>query len=531
MTGVGLDSHPLPLVLTGFMGTGKTSVGQVVAEKLGREFVDMDQVIAAREGMPISKIFEMRGEGYFRAREAELCAQLAQRENVVIATGGGALVNPQNRAHFQDAFVICLDATPDEIYNRLRGANDRPLLAAPKPRQRIIELLAARRDAYAQIEWHLETTGKTIEQVAEEIVTLLKPRKINVTAPDIVCPIFVGAGLIARVGKLMNLTTDFFSPFCAVVTNPTVRQLHAAPVIDSLHARGFEPRIIEIPDSEVFKTLDSVHLIYDQLIDAQLDRHSIIFALGGGVIGDLAGYAAATYLRGVSFVQMPTTLLAMVDASIGGKVAVDHPRGKNLIGAFKHPHAVIADTDTLATLAPEDLRSGMAEVVKHGIIEDAGLFEILEAGDWNLDVRKWIARAMQVKINIVARDPLEQGERAKLNLGHTFGHAFELLSNYALQHGEAVAIGLVCAARLAERRGLCAVDLPARIENLLHAIGLPTRVPREMSTDAILAVMAVDKKRLAARGRFVLPRALGDVIVTDDVDQQDIVAVIEETRE
>lgn len=524
----GFESKPLPLVLTGFMGTGKTSVGHVVAEKLGRQFVDMDVIIEAKEGMPIPKIFETRGEAYFRAREAEVCAQLALREDLVVATGGGALVNPQNRAHFKDAFVVCLDATPDEIFSRLHGATNRPLLASPKPRQRIVELLGARRDAYAQIEWHLETTGKSIDQVAEEIVTLLKPRKINVTAPDIVCPIFVGAGLLARVGKLINLTTDVFSPFCAIITNPTVRELHAAPVVDSLRARGFEPRVIEIPDSEVFKTLDSVRLIYDQLIDAQLDRHSIIFALGGGVIGDLAGYAAATYLRGVSFVQMPTTLLAMVDASLGGKVAVDHPRGKNLVGAFKHPHAVIADTDALATLAPEDFRSGMAEVVKHGILEDVGLFEMLEAGDWQVDVRKWIARAMQVKINVVARDPLEQGERGKLNLGHTFGHAFELLSQYELQHGEAVAIGLACAARLAERRELCAAGLAARIENLLRAIGLPTRVPRGMAIDAILAAMATDKKRVAARLRFVLPRALGDVVIVDDVTRTEIIAVLEQ---
>ena len=531
MTDTGFEPRPLPLVLTGFMGTGKTTVGQTVAEKLGREFVDMDVVIEAKEGMPITKIFETRGEAYFRALEANLCAHLAGRDNAVIATGGGALVNPNNRAQFTDAFVVCLDATPDEIFDRLSGTQNRPLLSTPKPRQRIVELLDARRDAYAQIEWHLDTTGKTIEQVAAEIVGLLQPRKINVTAPDIVCPIFVGAGLLSRVGKLINLTTDVFSPYCAIITNPRVRELHAAPVVDSLRARGFDPRVIEIPDSEKFKTLNSASQIYDQLIDAQLDRHSIIFALGGGVIGDLAGFTAATYLRGVSFVQMPTTLLAMVDASIGGKVAVDHPRGKNLVGAFKHPHAVIADTDALATLSAAEFRGGMAEVVKHGIIEDVGLFELLEAGDWQASVRKWIARAMQVKINVVARDPLEQGERAKLNLGHTFGHAFELLSNYQLQHGEAVAIGLVCAARLAERRKLCDAGLAIRIENLLNAMELPTRGPRGMAVDAILAAMATDKKRVAARLRFVLPRALGDVVIVDDVTREEIVTVLEQVME
>jgi shikimate kinase / 3-dehydroquinate synthase len=536
MTNTFSANSPLPLVLTGFMGAGKTSVGQVVAGKLARDFVDMDVVIEEEEGMPVSKIFETRGEAYFRAREAEWCARLALRDHLVVATGGGALVNPSNRARFKDAFVVCLDAAPDEIYKRLKGQGNRPLLASPNPQQRIIELMSARRDAYAQVEWHLDTTGKSIDQVADEIVGLLAPRRISVTVPDSVCPIFVGAGLLGRVGQLINLTTDGFSPRCAIITNPRVNKLHASPVIESLRARNFEPWVIEIPDSEKFKTLDTVRTIYDQLIDAQLDRQSIIFAMGGGVIGDLAGFVAATFLRGVSFVQMPTTLLAMVDASIGGKVAVDHPRGKNLVGAFKQPYAVITDTDALATLPEEELHSGMAEVVKHGIIGDVGLFEMLERDPRSSPVptegrRSWITRAMQVKIDIVARDPLEQGERGKLNLGHTFGHAFELLSNYELQHGEAVAIGLVCAARLAVRQNLCAAQIATRIENLLRAIDLPTRVPREMSTDAILSAMATDKKRLGSQLRFVLPRAMGDVAIEDHVPQEDVIAVIAETRE
>ena len=527
---------PMLLVLTGFMGAGKTSVGQVIAQKLGREFVDMDVLIEKEEGMSIPKIFETRGEGYFRAREAEWCARLAAQNNLVVATGGGALVNPNNRAQFKDAFTVCLDAGPEEIYNRLKEEHHRPLLATPNPQQRIVELMAARRDAYAQIEWHLDTTSKTIDQVAEEIFGLLVPRRISVTAPKSACPIFVGAGLLARVGQLINLTTDEFSPRCAIITNSRVAQLHSAPVIESLRARNFEPHIIEIPDSEQFKTLDTVRMIYDRLIDAQLDRKSIIFAMGGGVIGDLAGFVAATFLRGVAFVQMPTTLLAMVDASIGGKVAVDHPRGKNLIGAFKQPYAVITDTDALATLPEEELHSGMAEVVKHGIIGDVGLFEILERDPHSSPVptegrQSWITRAMQVKIDIVARDPLEQGERGKLNLGHTFGHAFELMSNYKLQHGEAVSIGLVCAARLALRQNLCAPAVATRVENLLRAIDLPTRVPRAMSTDAILLAMATDKKRVGSRLRFVLPRAIGDVAIVDDVPQEDVIAIIDEMRQ
>ena len=362
---------------------------------------------------------------------------------------------------------------------------------------------------------------------------MFQVQRLNVTSPDGEYPILVGSGLLARVGTLLAGlgSPTSFSSRCAIVTNPRVRELHAAPLIDSLSANGFDPRVIEIPEGERFKTLDTVSSVYDQLIDAGLDRRSIIFALGGGVVGDAAGFAAATFLRGVPFVQLPTTLLAMVDASLGGKVAVDHPRGKNLVGAFKQPQTVIADTATLASLPQAEFRAGLAEVVKHAIIGEAGLFAELERGAWNSGVGDWLVRAMRVKVEIVIRDPFEKAERAKLNLGHTFAHAFEKLADFKLRHGDAVAIGLICAARLAARRGLAAdAVLAPRIENLLCAIGLPTRVPREMSAEAILDAMATDKKRVDTRLRFVLPRALGDVVIVDDVARGEITSVIEELR-
>ena len=350
--------------------------------------------------------------------------------------------------------------------------------------------------------------------------------QIHVTTPEGAYPIFVGdltplPALPIEAGEC---------GLCAVITDPRVGALYAERTANALRAQGFDPRVIQIPEGETYKKLDTVRTVYDQLIDARLDRRSLILALGGGVVGDLAGFVSATYLRGVPFVQMPTTLLAMVDASVGGKVAVDHPRGKNLIGAFKQPRAVLADITTLATLPEREWRAGMAEAVKHGIIGDVGLFEQLEIGNWRLEIGRWIGRALRVKVDIVTRDPFEQGERAKLNLGHTFGHALETLSNYELHHGEGVAIGLVCAARLAARRNLCRARLATRIENLLAVIGLPTRVPRAMSSEALLAAMAADKKRVAAHLRFVLPRALGDVIVTDSVSRQDIVSVLNELR-
>jgi len=529
------ESTP-PLVITGFMGAGKTSVGKVVAQRLGREFVDMDVAIEAEEGMSVPRIFETRGEAYFRERESAWCARLAARPNHVISTGGGAFVNPENREYFKDALVVCLDADSTEIYNRLKEEGNRPLLKAANSLQRIVELMDSRRDAYSHVEWHLDTNEKTVEQVADEIVGLLQPRVISVSAPESACPIFVGAGLLNQAGRIMDLTTDDFSPRCAIVTNPRVAGLHSAPVVESLRSRGFDPVLIVIADSERNKTLDSVRSIYDQMIDAGLDRQSLVFALGGGVIGDIAGFASSTFLRGLPFVQIPTTLLAMVDASIGGKVAVDHPRGKNLIGAFKQPYAVIADTDALATLREEEFHSGMAEVVKHGIIGDPGLFEQLERDPASSPVpergrRSWIVRAMQVKIDIVARDPLERGERGKLNLGHTFGHAFELLSDYSMQHGDAVAIGMACAARLAVGEGICDARTADRIEGILRSMKLPTRVPRSMGTEAIINAMATDKKRIASRQRFVLPRTIGDVGIFDAVPEGSIRSMLDAMRE
>ncbi|HEX7593155.1 MAG TPA: 3-dehydroquinate synthase [Anaerolineae bacterium] len=530
-----------PLVLTGFMGTGKTTVGKLVAEKLSRELVDMDLAIEAREGMTVHALFAAPGEEYFRARESGLCLELAQRGNLVVATGGGTLVDPRNRAAFAGALVVCLDATADAVCARVKDAGDRPLLGVGA-RERIESLMAARREAYAQIAFHVDTTNKTVDQVADEVVAWLERTKteerIAVKTLDMAYSVDVGAGLLARVGARVA-ALDSFSRRCAVVTNACVGSIYASQVTDSLRAAGFAPSVIEIRDGEKFKTLDTAREIYDQLIDAQLDRRSIIFALGGGVVGDVAGFAAATFLRGVPFVQLPTTLLAMVDASIGGKVAVDHPRGKNLIGAFKPPCAVIADTNALATLPAAEWRAGMAEVVKHAIIGDAGLFEMLEVGNWKFDpstslrasVGSWIVRAIQVKVDIVTRDPFEHGERAQLNLGHTFAHALEKLSGYELRHGDAVAIGLMGAARLAARRGTCPRALVERIETLLGALGLPTRVPRARSAAALVDAMQTDKKRADGALRFVLPRALGDVVSVDDVTRGEIVAAIEETRE
>lgn len=530
------------IVITGFMGTGKSKVGLEVARRLGWEFVDTDTLIEQRVGMTIPEIFAQRGEGFFRQQERQLCQELAKRQGLVIATGGGALIPEENRqALGTSGLLVCLTCDVREILQRLVQVEDRPLLDAADRRERIETLLAERREAYRRTPHQIDTTGLTVEEVAERVIRLLGDwgeaavERIVVRTPTGSYGIHLGKGLLARVGELAR--QQGLRGRVALVTNRMVRDLYAATVIESLRKAGFEPAICQVPDGEAYKTLDTVGLLYDRFIEGRLDRYGAVLALGGGVIGDLAGFAAATYMRGVSLVQLPTTLLAMVDASIGGKVAVDHPKGKNLIGAFKQPELVLIDPLALTTLDEAEMRSGWAEVIKAGMIGSPSLFEHLEErGDKPLlsilrhSSVQVIAEAIRVKVAIVEEDPYESGRRAVLNLGHTFGHALEVLSGFTLRHGEAVSIGMVAATRTAVALGLCDEAVEGRLPALLQRFGLPTRYegyePRE-----VWKAMATDKKRRGEKLRFVLPRAIGQVVVTDKVPKAMVLEVLEKLRE
>jgi 3-dehydroquinate synthase len=382
-------------------------------------------------------------------------------------------------------------------------------------------------------------------------------RTITVTHPNGSYPIYLADGVLAQTGAY--LADLGYTGRCAVVTNPTVGQYHAGPLLASLQAAGFEPARIDIPDGEQFKTLATVAALYDRFIEAKLDRRSPVIALGGGVLGDTAGFAAASFLRGVPLVQLPTTLLAMVDSSVGGKTGVDLPQGKNLVGAFKQPELVLIDPTVLATLPPAEFRAGLAEVIKHGIIDAPALFEALEKGGGGAKEQgnilegmrtegggmkessslfprsvpqpspyslSWLlAEAIMVKVRVVQQDPFEQGRRAVLNLGHTFGHAFEQLSNYEIRHGEGVAMGLVCAARLAARLGYCSAETADRIGALLQQVGLPAEPPPYPAAD-VWAAMFTDKKRQGNTLRFILPRAIGDVDIFPNIEAAEVQAIL-----
>jgi 3-dehydroquinate synthase len=307
-----------------------------------------------------------------------------------------------------------------------------------------------------------------------------------------------------------------------IVTNTTLEPLYGPAL------RAALPRapIVTIPDGEAYKTLDTAAGLYRDFVAAGLDRGGVVFAFGGGVVGDVAGFAAATYMRGVDFVQIPTTLLAMVDSSVGGKVGVDLPQGKNLVGAFKQPEMVLIDTRTLDTLPDREWRCGLAEVIKHGLLEGRHLLGMIEgSGGAKTDLVNLIHSAVLVKVFIVEEDPYEAGVRAHLNLGHTFGHAVEQVSGYALAHGEAVAVGLVAAARLSYALGYCDAALVARVERIIAAVGLPSSAPG-LDPDAVYAMMATDKKWRSGRSRFVLLRGVGAPFIAEDVPKAAVMEIL-----
>jgi 3-dehydroquinate synthase len=327
-------------------------------------------------------------------------------------------------------------------------------------------------------------------------------------------PIVLGHGVLAETGVWLKEVAP--PGRCALVTNPTVGALYADTVIRSAAAAGFEPVRIDVPDGEEHKNLASLARIYDGLVDAALERNSPLLALGGGVVGDLAGFAAATYLRGIPYLQLPTTLLAQVDSSVGGKTGIDHPRGKNLIGAFYQPRAVLIDLATLRTLPRRQLLAGFAEVVKYGAILDAELFAFLEqelAQVLALDsavLQHVVRRCCELKAQVVERDERESGERAVLNFGHTIGHALESVTGYTrFLHGEAVAIGMVAEARVSAALGLCRPEVVERLRALLERAGLPVELPADIDSEKLAGAIELDKKVRGGKVKFVALEALG----------------------
>ncbi len=528
------------IVLTGFMGTGKTTVGRLLAAATNRAFVDTDELIAQRAGKAVAQIFADEGPGHFRELERELAAELATLQDLVIATGGRMMLDLENaRSLGAEGLVLCLQATPDEILDRIAADGvRRPLLEGPDSARRAARLLEERALAYGRYPQVPTGGGKTPSQVAMEIVdsyglrSLQTPSRpahcLSVTHPQGTYDVVVGDGLLQR---LRELTPDI-NGAVAVISDSNVSALFARRLNDVSCLAVFEA-------GEQYKTLETVRDLYEQLLEGGLDRTATVVALGGGVVGDVAGFVAATYMRGVRLVQCPTTLLAMVDASVGGKTGVDLPQGKNLVGAFKQPAAVLADVSALRTLPPAEFAAGMAEVTKHALIAGGELLELLESREWRQerlfqpsddDLQTLIVEAIKVKRDVVQSDPYETGRRAILNLGHTFAHAIEHVSQYGICHGYAVAMGLVAAVHLSATVGHCDEALQPRVEGLLRRFFLPTRIPGHLDPQDLLSAMSSDKKKARGRLHFVLLRDVGDVFTSADVPAAAILNTLEAMR-
>ena len=460
-------------------GSGKTTLGKLLAGRFSVPFEDLDDsIVLAAGGKSIPAIFSDEGEAGFRARERAALEAACTAPGHVVALGGGALLDPACRALAEShGQVICLNVPADVLKARIASqAGTRPLADAA---EKVDRLLATRGPHYDSF---------PVRPVAH----------FAIDSGDEPSDIFVGRGLVDTVGAWAAARK--LGGRAVVVGDSNTFPLYGERVLASLRKAGFSATALTIPAGEETKTIDTVMSIWRAFLAAELGRSDFAVAVGGGVTGDMTGFAAASWMRGMRWINVPTSLLAMVDASTGGKTGCDLPEAKNMVGAFHSPTFVLADTATLDTLPPRELACGMAETIKHAFIADPGLLDDPS-----------VARSLAVKVKIVTEDAKEKGVRAKLNLGHTVGHALEIATNFSIKHGEAVAIGTVEEARLAVRLGLAPADWPDTVAAAFAAAKLPTALPVGITFDSLAEIMRHDKKQRGGKISFALPCAPGDV--------------------
>lgn len=537
------------IILVGMMGAGKTTIGKALASSLDKEFVDSDHEIQERTGVKIPVIFEIEGEAGFRKRESEALLELSQKRNIILATGGGAILNPENRQLLKrSGIVIYLRASVNDLYRRTRHDKNRPLLQTQNLYARLNELYVQRDALYRETAHVIIDSGKQgvrflVQKLINKLIsidfnTIMQGDQSNImqtitvdftpSAEKRSYPIHIGHGILQHIDLIVSCLPQ---KRVAIVSNSTVAPLYLEKLQTALEKREVRTMPIILPDGESHKNWETLNIIFDALLKNHCERNTTILALGGGVVGDLTGFAAATYLRGVPFIQIPTTLLAQVDSSVGGKTGINHPLGKNMIGAFYQPLMVLADSATLNTLPDRELRAGLAEVIKYGLIRDPAFFDWLEQNMHRLLARdpvtlnEAIQRSCENKAEIVAADEKEKGIRALLNLGHTFGHAIENGMGYGVWlHGEAVAAGTVMAAELSRRMKLIGEADVQRIRKIFIQAGLPVVAP-EMPAEKYLELMLLDKKVESGKTRFIVLNRIGEAVMRADITP----AVLNET--
>lgn len=535
-------ARPRTIVLVGMPGAGKTSIGKRLAARLRVPFLDADVEIEAAAGIPITEIFSRYGEPHFRDGERRVITRLMSQGTagggIVLATGGGAFADPGTRAAIKAAPVttIWLRCAMPILLRRVAGREHRPLFLNQDPTAVLERLAQARHPLFAEADIvidcadeHPETTTRRVEQA---IMNHRPPARLPVPLGRRGYDVLIGPGLLARAGA--HLADALPGRRVAIISDEAVAAIHLPTLRAGLAEAGFTIAVeCLVPPGEGAKSMAHYQRVVEAILAARPDRRMAVLALGGGVVGDLAGFAAATILRGLPLVQCPTTLLAQVDSSVGGKTGINTTQGKNLLGAFHQPRAVLADTATLATLPPRELRAGWAEVAKHGLLAGP-LWEWCEvhgpaaiAGD-PAALTHAVLESCKLKSAVVVADEFEEapdGGRALLNLGHTFGHALEAECGYngTLLHGEAVGIGLGLAAMLSAKLGHCSQEWPGRVLSHLESVGLPARIRdiagKHFSAATLIARMRADKKARDGALRFVLFQTAGHAHTADGVPE------------
>ncbi len=533
------------IVLVGLMGAGKTAVGKRLAAALGLPFVDTDHEVEAAAGYSVSEIFARFGEPAFRDVERRVIRRLLDGRRVVLATGGGAFMDRDTRAVIRArGLSIWIRAPLPLLLKRVAGRTHRPLLMSGDPARVLQGLIDLRHPIYAEADIVMDSRDEPVDSMAarltEAVLAHEPPLRVTVDLAAGGYDVVIGRGLLARAGGLLAPVLP--QRRAIIVTDRTVAALHLPTLAQGLESAGFTVGTVEIEPGEAAKSLEGWAELVDHLLGRGVERRTAIIALGGGVVGDLAGFAAAATLRGLPFVQVPTTLLAQVDSSVGGKTGINTRHGKNLVGAFHQPRMVLADTDVLTTLPPRELRAGYAEIVKAGLIGDAAFYEWCEAhgeslvGGDRAAQAEAVQRACAFKAAVVGDDEREEKPndgRALLNLGHTFAHALEAEVGYGgeLLHGEAVAIGIGLAFGLSARLGYCAPEDGARVRAHLEAVGLPTEIGmlnRRFSGDRLIGHMRRDKKMRDGALHFVLVHGIGQAFTTRDVPAEAVRSLLQD---
>lgn len=553
------------IYLTGFSGSGKTIVGTELARRLRLEFFDLDQEVALRSGRDLKALFIEDGEASFRALEKSILSELADDvlkggNRRVIALGGGTLMNPAlQKVVAESGVLVWLRIKWETIFRRVNDITDRPLL---QPADNLNDFITfnrpfyeARVPGYSNCDLVIDVDDMSPSDVAASVIRMLDCGWfLTVHLGERTHTILCDSGLLARTGQMLYHLGLLPRNLVWLVTTSKLDDdaLPLAKIVrDDLESTKQQVRMLRIPDGEEAKRPEEVTRMHEAMIGAGTSREDLVIALGGGAVNDVAGFVAATYMRGIDIVHIPTTLVGMVDAAIGGKTAINHPRGKNLIGAFHQPRAILIDPVVLNTSADEYFLAGLAELIKYGCIADESIIEDCEANwadilnrptwedqwtreNWEtLTGNPWaliplMKKGISIKASLVSADERETtGQRVLLNFGHTFAHGFENASGYTIPHGQAVALGIRAAFRLGLRRGTVTKAEVRRLDKLL-AVLAPESLIMNLGREAILGAIRHDKKRGRKGLKLIVPVGIGAVRVLEDVTEDEIVRAIDD---